>query len=390
MAGNSEDPETLFFKYNLYENACNLKRGEEIPIKDLIHEFENNHLKLKEEGIWGPDYIAGFMLLSSCRLPEEKIFMVMSAIYSEVNYDSMKTAILTVLSQEIDTDDTSSSEEESVCSSRNWMNDYKENNQVRKTNWEELEMELEVHEDEETDGGQKQKRLRLDTSLNISEGMSNKKKKRVRLNRRTSICLWCDAPYRWCWKCKCRNREERNQESMRPLIFNRKMKFPSLRKTSEIQFMLFASCESDDVNLNDLNDQQELIQELRGCAILDSGCPITVCGQAWLDRFRGDMSDEECLQVKIELSNQKFMFGDRRIVVSKKRITVPCWIGEMRDSVCMEVVDCNIPLILGKKEMKEKEMVVDFGKGELIIGNRIIKLGISRSGHYALPIYRSE
>ena len=114
MAGrfNNEDPDILFFKYNIYESGCNLKREEGVPIRDLIDEFDIKYLKIKEAGIWLPDDIAAFMLLSACRLPEGKIFMVMSAIWGDVDYHSMKAAILTVLSQEIDTDDISSSEEE--------------------------------------------------------------------------------------------------------------------------------------------------------------------------------------------------------------------------------------------------------------------------------------
>ena len=103
-----------------------------------------------------------------------------------------------------------------------------------------------------------------------------------------------------------------------------------------------------------------------------------------------DMSDEERLQVKVQSSNQKFIFGDGKIVVSKKRATIPCWMGERRDRVSMEVVDCNIPLLLSWKEMKEKGMVLNFREDELLIGKRITKLGMSRSGHYALPIHRCE
>ena len=150
--------------------------------------------------------------------------------------------------------------------------------------------------------------------------------------------------------------------------------------------MLFMGSKNDHVNLND----QDPMQELRGWAILDTGCPITVCGQEWLDSFMKDMSDEEGLQVKVESSNQRFIFGDGKIVLSKKRTTILCWMGQIRGRVCMEVVDCNIPLLLSWKEMKKKGMVLDFGVDELRIGNKITKLGISRSGHYALPIYRGE
>ena len=77
-------------------------------------------------------------------------------------------------------------------------------------------------------------------------------------------------------------------------------------------------------------------------------------------KLREDMRDEECLQVKIKFCNQKFIFGNGKTVVSKKRVTVPCWIGEMRERVCIKVVVYNIPLLLNRKAMKEAGMVLDF------------------------------
>ena len=366
MAGiNGEDPDTLFLKFNIYDNMCNLKREDGVPIRDFIHEFETKYFKFREEGIWMPDYIAGFMLLSSCMLPEEKIFLVMSAIYSEVNYDSMKTTIMTVFSQEMDTDDVSSSEDESVMES-----------EIR------VEPLNELDDGEESDGDQSRKRLRMDTSLSTSEGIPNKRKRRIRLERRTPTCLWCDSTYRWCWECKCGNKYECDKESMRPLILNRKLRYKSFRDSEKIHFA-FMCCEGN--QLND-NDRKDMMHEFRGCAILDSGCPTNVCGQEWLDSFMEDMRDEECLQVKIKFCNQKFIFGNGKTVVSKKRVTVPCWIGEMRERVCINVVDYNIPLLLSRKAMKAAGMVLDFREDELLTESGIIKLRISRSGHYALPV----
>ena len=191
MAGNinSEDPDTLFFKYNVYERLCNLKRGKGVPIRDLIDEFEIKYLKIREQGIWVPDYIAGFMLLSACMLPEEKIFTVMSVIWGDVGYDSMKTAILSVFSQGIDTDDSSSSEEEVEMESELQMEPMREIENGEDTNEGQRQKRLRLNASgEEIDGGQKEKRLKLDESLSIPEEIPNKKKEKVRLDGRTSTC----------------------------------------------------------------------------------------------------------------------------------------------------------------------------------------------------------
>ena len=49
-------------------------------------------------------------------------------------------------------------------------------------------------------------------------------------------------------------------------------------------------------------------------------------------------------------------------------------------------VDGNILLLLSRKEMKSIGMVLDFRKDEATVHDRILKLKVTKTGHYALPI----
>ena len=62
--------------------------------------------------------------------------------------------------------------------------------------------------------------------------------------------------------------------------------------------------------------------------------------------------------------------------------------GGVEGQLTTDVVDCNIPLLLSKRSMKSVGMILDFKNDKATVGKerRDIKLKITKSGHYALPL----
>ena len=155
------------------------------------------------------------------------------------------------------------------------------------------------------------------------------------------------------------------------------------RKKAGINFSMFVGCASSDTN-----NLQSLLNESKGYAILDSGCSTTVCGEKWLDNFVKSLSDEDRFKIKIEPSAQEFTFGDGNTVRSKRKVTLPCWMGGVSGELTTDVVCCNIPLLLSRKSMKSTGMLLDFKNDTATVGTKrqVIKLRTTSSGHYALPL----
>lgn len=59
----------------------------------------------------------------------------------------------------------------------------------------------------------------------------------------------------------------------------------------------------------------------------------------------------------------------------------------MRSELSIDVVECNIPLLISKQSMKKGKMVLDFGEDSVKIKNRWVKLMVMSSGHYMLPLF---
>ena len=58
----------------------------------------------------------------------------------------------------------------------------------------------------------------------------------------------------------------------------------------------------------------------------------------------------------------------------------------MKANIEVDVVECNIPLLLSKKAMKKGKMCLDFVNDSVIICGKTLKLEETSSGHYILPL----
>ena len=131
-----------------------------------------------------------------------------------------------------------------------------------------------------------------------------------------------------------------------------------------------------------------LVSESDCCAVLDSGCSRTVCGELWFQNYVSNLIDFERSRIREQPSNQTFTFGDGKAVRSSRRLTLPCWIGGVRGEVTTDVVPCNIPLLLSRNSMKITGIILDFKNDKVIFGQsrKGIKLCVTSFGHYAIPL----
>ena len=114
----------------------------------------------------------------------------------------------------------------------------------------------------------------------------------------------------------------------------------------------------------------KLVEEAKGCAVLDSGCSTTVCGHEWYEQFVKDFSDFERSQMVIEESDTTFTFGDGISVPSLMRVSLPCVVGGCCVHIVIDVVKCRIPLLLSRKSMKRAKMIVNFRTDQIKIGEK--------------------
>ena len=354
--------------FNAYHNLRYVTRKSGVSINDYLAEFEHAKFLLEKEGIRKDDTILALDLLSQCNLPIDKTQLVMSSI-SAITYENVKEKLNTIYFME-----------------QAKHNKFANSASCSDTNTNNFLEEALVSEEPQGEGsslyttGRGRKIYRSKRGLshrNFSRSRSNFRRGRYQGSRRTNpigrngqptTCILCDSIYHYVQFCPNKNDNKRD------------IKFEE--DIDKIHFNMFVGCTSDNSN----NRLSDLVNESRGYAILDSGCTNTVCGEQWIQNFIDNLSLEEREKMIISPSDQKFTFGDGRSVTSKRKVTIPCWMGGERGRLTTDVVDSNIPLLLSRRSMKRSEMVLDFKNDKVQVNGRDIRLKITHTGHYALPL----
>ena len=346
-------------QFACFRDLYKLQRDASVSIDDFICKFEHMYYNFKKQGMELPDTVIAFMLLESCNLEEKDKQLILSAM-TEIKFDGMKAAlkrvfggkICSVINKEIKSEPVfeTSSESDALYARNRYIAGYAARGRGEHRNGR--------YNSRQVRTGSNSGRAacpRIDTVNKPNPKDANGNFMR---------CLRCNSKYHFIRFCP--HKEENDEQEKEENCEN-------------VQLMLFVAY-TNDKRIN------KLVSECCGHALLDSGCSTTVCGEAWLaDYFEGLSDyDKKCLVEKS--SNSTFTFGDGARVKSLKKINLPCYISDMRAEIEVDVVPCNIPLLMSKTSMKKAKMCLNFGDDSAVVCGRKIKLTSTESGHYILPL----
>ena len=91
------------------------------------------------------------------------------------------------------------------------------------------------------------------------------------------------------------------------------------------------------------------MSETIGYALIDSGCPKTVCGRTWMDTYIESLSLKDAKSIKTEYSYHRYRFGNGETFKSQKSLTIPVYFSKYERSLMkVDVIDLDIPLLLSR------------------------------------------
>ena len=122
---------------------------------------------------------------------------------------------------------------------------------------------------------------------------------------------------------------------------------------------------------------------------MDTGCPYTVSGDVWFKSYVSSLSRRDRLSIITKQSSKKFRFGDGELYKSQCHVTVPVYIGQARHHLGMDIVACNIPLLLSRETLQRAKAKLDIGAAEIIFLGVTLPLLITSTGHLCLSLSRS-
>ena len=378
-------------QFNAYYNIHEYRRPDDLSIQDFIGHFEHMYFKLSSESIEIPDIVKAFSLLVGCNLDMRDRNMIMAGL-QEITYDNMRAKIQQVFGNKVGIKD--SRNEKQAHEQRNDRSHdvlYTENRHYPRGRG-------------YPRGNSSRRGKVYFQGANGYEGINPAKSprgNRTRGNRGNpryirsksgnpfignvqTRCYGCNSHEHWLSECPD-NRDQGNK-SMYANGYDDEEEDEEdlvcfvLSDTVKPNVTTFVGCTGESVLAH------SLVDDSKGCGILDSGCTKTVCGERWLQDYMENLTEYEKSLLKEESSPATFTFGDGITVKSKKKLTLPCMIGGIRGRVITDVVHCDIPLLLSKKSMKSIGMILNFKEDTVKVRDRNIKLQSTSSGHYALPL----
>lgn len=133
-----------------------------------------------------------------------------------------------------------------------------------------------------------------------------------------------------------------------------------------------------------------LSREAQNCAVLDSACSSTVCGEEWISTYTESLSEEDRKLIKSSPGEKWFKFGAGSPLHSNRHMEIPAYMVGQRVTIKTDVVDSEIPLLLSKKAMKSARIKLDLENDTAEVLGKEVVLNDTTSGHYCLPITKSE
>ena len=127
-------------------------------------------------------------------------------------------------------------------------------------------------------------------------------------------------------------------------------------------------------------------------ALLDTGCTQSVCGEEWLSIYLKSLDKESRVGLKMDQSLRSFKFGDGKVVPSKGKIKLPIYLSGVKKNICVltNIVNENIPLLLGKPSLKKAGAVLKYNNDddveEVHLFGEKQPVFLTSNGHTCIPL----
>ena len=371
-----------------FRNMYRYRRDPSEDVDTFVSNFEHEYFKLKGLKVTLPETVLAFMLLEACDLEDKEEQIVLSSLTdSAITFEHMKAALKRIFGGKFSQTKSNVKVESTFYNEADGKecekslyargaNSYRSRggrsrgyagrgsnsnsaNMARGGNYQ----------------GQRSRGGYRGNNLQSFKHGNNRKQNPVDQQGNILKCLICESIFHFAKDC------QHSHENIKLAASSEKQQI-KIDDSENVQLSLLVAYTGEEKSCK----LSKLVSESSCAAILDCGASTSVCGEAWLNDYLGNLTEQQHELVKEKQSNTTFTFGDGVTYKSLKCVNIPCWIANKLASVEMDVVKCNIPLLLSKKAMKRGKMVMNFDEDTVKVGSDIVKLEETNSGHYKMPL----
>ena len=136
-------------------------------------------------------------------------------------------------------------------------------------------------------------------------------------------------------------------------------------------------------------EEQELcmlIEEAGARGVLDTACSRSVAGFIWVQNYTNSVSPEFAKSLKVLPSKKIFQFGGGERRQSHGTLSLPVVLGDKKITITIEMVDAQIPLLIGSNSMKLGEALINFQDNTATFFNEIVDMAEVGTGHFCINL----
>ena len=124
--------------------------------------------------------------------------------------------------------------------------------------------------------------------------------------------------------------------------------------------------------------------------MLDSACGRAVSGDKRINNYIQSLDNRDRLKIKQRDSQKVFKFGGGTCLKSNCEYSLPVVIAGREVTIKTDVVESDIPLLLSRTAMKKAAVKMDLENDMATIMGNGVALNLTTSGHYCIPIDKTE
>ena len=346
-----------------YKNFNKIVRPDSVTICNYIADFEKEYLLAKSAGCVYSDIILAFRLLESSRLTEvDEKFVLTGVDYADAKskqnlFDQVKSSLKKFQGRKM-----VSAEEESkikfdpalvasvaqVLVAQGWQKPGKHGR--RRSNTDPGEVRVPKKNPKGSDG-------------------------------KTLLCFSCKSEYHFKDRCDQKNTRQGNKDRHRGT--NQELSMIMVSKNEDV-----VDKEQELVMVSENEEQLCLLVNEAGVrGVIDSACSKTVAGITFIVNYLNVLAGEIKDAIdQVEPSNTVFQFGGGEQRMSSHRIQLPAQIGGKMMNITTEVVDADIPLLIGANSLEKSKAILDFGNLRARFYATEVPLTKVSTGHFCVSI----
>ena len=129
-----------------------------------------------------------------------------------------------------------------------------------------------------------------------------------------------------------------------------------------------------------------LIEEAGSRGVLDTACSRSVAGFVWVQNYTTSVSPQFAETLKVNPSTKIYQFGGGERRLSQGTLSLPVVLGDKKMNLTIEIVDAQIPLLIGSNSMKHGNAVIDFTNNTATFFDEVVGMTEVGAGHFCIDL----